>query len=500
MEIETFLKEWRKRGIHLYTQKGELGYRAKKGVITPDDIKSIKNRKTEILNYLNHPKSNSRFQLTSIPKDRAVLSNSFHWKDYPNRLMEVSTANTAHIVMRIKGNILIDSLSKSITVLLSRHEVLSSSIEMSEGNLYLVHHQEQAPSLQEVVVHGETIEYCEKKAIDIANDLVWKEYNLDNGPLYRVFLIRVSKNENILGVALHHSIGDAISIGIFYQEILAVYYSIVAKIPLRLSPVRFRYIDYLSSLEIWATSTEGIKHRNYWIDRLRSTPYTGLLPKNCLSLDKSITGTSAEEKIYLEADITSYLKKTAATLKKTLFCVMLAAYKVAIWRMTGNEEPVVVSLHAGRLNSGMQNMIGDFAMEIAYKTNLSGNPGFMEITERVMNTMNEAHFHQPFPLDRLREALLEDGISFIAPGMSLLSDDANESQNTTGSPQLFFQPPGVPHGCHGFPTSCAMEFRDRFGKIEGSMVYRKDIYNALTIKKFLGYFQDIILEVINLTS
>jgi NRPS condensation-like uncharacterized protein len=450
------------------------------------------------LQYLSQlARADARFQLTSTSKERAMLFNRFLWKDYTNRVMEASTANSTHIVMRIKGNILTDALLKSITFLLKRHEVLSSSIEMPEGNLYLVHRPKQAPVFQVVVIEGETIDYREKEGMRIASDLIWKEYNLNSGPLYRVFLIRLSMNDYIVGVGLHHAIGDAISVGIFFQEIITVYNSIVTRIPPRLSPVRFGYIDYLASMEIWSTSSSCMEHVNYWKDRLRSTPVTGLLPKERLTFGKSIAVKSAEEKIFFDSDLTRNLKKTSANLKKTLFCVMLTAYKVATWRMTGDEEPVVISLQAGRLNTDFQNIIGNFAMEVAYKTSLKGNPSFTEISKRIEHTMNEAQVHQPIPLDWVRRALADEGISFNAPGMSLLSGDTDESQDVSGSQQLLFPPPGVPHGCHGFPVSCAMEFRDRFGKIEGSMVYRKDIYNELTIKKFLNHFQKVIIEVIN---
>ena len=75
----------------------------------------------------------------------------------------------------------------------------------------------------------------------------------------------------------------------------------------------------------------------------------------------------------------------------------------------------------------LMNVIGDFAMEIAYKTDLSGNPDFKEITERVAHKMSEAQSHQPIPLDWVRKALHEEGISFIAPGMSALPENDIET-------------------------------------------------------------------------
>jgi len=142
------------------------------------------------------------------------------------------------------------------------------------------------------------------------------------------------------------------------------------------------------------------------------------------------------------------------------------------------------------------NVIGDFAMEIVYKTDLSGNPSFMEITERVSSTMHEAQSHQPVPLDWVRDALLDEGVKFNAPGISILTVSDDEVLGDSNIKKMPIQPPGVRHGCHGYPTSCAVEFRESPNSIVGSMIYRTDVYDELTIKKFLGYFKEVVLDVI----
>ncbi|MBN2419945.1 MAG: hypothetical protein JXL81_11205 [Deltaproteobacteria bacterium] len=497
MTIESFLEDCLSKGIHLYLKDDELSYRAQKGAMTQDILLSIKDRKPDILQYLkNSEEANKRFQVTSTTKDRGLLFNRFLWRDYSNRIIEISSANATYSVIRQRGEIFADSLVKSINYILGRHKVLNSAVEICDGNLYLVYKQELEPALQEIIVRGKTPDQRENEAVRIANELVWQEYNLDKGPLYRVFLIRISFSDYILGVGLHHAIGDAISIGVFLQEIMIVYHSVVSSIPPRILPVRFQYMDYLASMEDWAASPAGIRHINYWKDILKSTPFTGLLPDESHSINRSPTGESAEKTIVFDSDVASSLKEMAANLRKTLFCVLLSAYYSAIWRMTGQDELVVVALQAGRINGDFQNVIGNFAMEVAYKTSLAGNPGFAEITERVTSTMNETHSHQPVPLDWVRKALADEGVSFNAPGISILTGSSDEKQDDFRPRSVKIEPPGVRHGCHGFPVSCAIEFIDRSSIIEGSMVYRTDVYDEKTVDKFLDCFHEIVIEVI----
>ena len=489
MNVASLLDHYRRCGIHLYAKNGELGYRTAKGAMTEEIMSTIRTRKSDILHHLAYLEE-SRFHVTATSANRALLFNRFLWKYYSNRVMEVSSANAPHIVMRCTGEILTEPLLRSIDILLERHEVLSSSIDIDGGNLYLVYHSEKSVAFREVTVTvaGKTTQEREDEAHHIANNLVWEEYDLDKGPLYRVFLIRLSAVDYILGVALHHAIGDLISIGILLQELFHVYGSIMNGTMLRVTPTRIRYVDYLASMESWSTRPSCIKHIQYWKDLLKSTPVTDLLPKGNRFQRGTVSESTAEMKLRLTARTSRGLKEMAVRLKTTLFTVLLAIYKTAIWRMNGQEELVVVALHAGRFNAGFQNIIGDFALEVAYKTCLAGNPSFTEVVGCVVRAMNEANLHQPVPLDWVRSALAEDDILFSAPGINFTTGDAYEPRNPLGPRQLSLPPPGVRHGCHGFPVSCAIEFRDGARKIEGSMVYRKDLYDKAAIGAFLNCF------------
>ena len=484
-----------RRGIPLRVKNGESGYYAAKGAMIEETMSTVRARKNDILRYMTQS-GESRFRVAAASGNRAPLFNRFLWKDYSNRVMEISSANAPHIVMRCSGEILTDALLRSIDILLERHDVLNSSIEMAGGNLYLVCRAKKPVAFREIVVSGKTPREREDNAYRIANGLVWEEYDLDNGPLYRVFLIRLSAVDYIFGVALHHAIGDMISIGIMYRELFSIYCSVVFGTPLMTPPARLRYMDYLASMESWSKSSACEEHIRYWKVKLGSAPVTDLPRNGNRPLDGTALESTAEAKLLFDAETTSGLKKIAVQLKTTLFTVLLTIYKIALWRMTGQEELLVVVLHAGRFDAGFQNAIGDFALEVACKTCLAGNPGFTEAAGRVTRAMNEAVFRQPVPFDWIRRALAKDGISFCAPGINFTSGDTRHTRDPLEPRPLKFIPPGVKHGCNGFPVSFAVEFHDRGDVIEGSMVYRNAFYDEETINTFLNCFTQTAAGVI----
>jgi len=254
-------------------------------------------------------------------------------------------------------------------------------------------------------------------------------------------------------------------------------------------------MDYTSSMENLSKNRHCTNHINYWKDKLRSTPVTDLLPNWQLSLKKSDTGSTAVKKFLVDPCSTQNLKHIAAGLKKTLFCILIALHKITIWKMTGQEEQVIIALNPGRINADFKNIIGNISTEIAYKTNLYGNPDFREITERVSRTMNESFLHQPVPLYWVYRELSNDGVSFRAPGMSFIPDSTENDEEIPRD--LRVDPPVESHGCHGFPVPYSMVFRETHKTIEVSMTYRKDLYSELTVNTFLDHFRKNISEAIN---
>jgi hypothetical protein len=495
MNIESFVQNCEQLGIHLWPQNGQICYRAKQGAMTQEIITNLKNQKSEILAYLNYLKdSDLPFQMTATSKDRAPFFDRVIWNDYPNRKMPIGVANICHIVIRHKGTMRSDVLINSIKLLLERHKVLNSAIQIHEGILYLTPAEKDSPEFQEFVIKSETMEDREKKAMKIANDFVWKEYDLDQGPLYRVFLIRITETDFILGAGLHHAVGDGISIGILFQELAVIYSSIESNIPCPLPPVKFQFKDFLSSMETWLASPAGNRHTNYWTNLLKSTPETHLVAVEHLPKVVSSQRIGEQGTIDFNESTTNALKEIAARLKTTIFTVLLAVHKVALWRMTDQKDLVIVVIRAGRITADLQTMVGNFALETAYKTNLDGNPSFSELVERLKLTMIEADTHQPIPFDWVRRQLKKEGISFLAPTMGFQPEQANGTEDDS-KPQLLKFP--LPSILNDFPGTYGILFREGQHGIKGTMMYRKDLYEETTVHAFMNHFRETVSDLIS---
>ena len=92
------------------------------------------------------------------------------------------------------------------------------------------------------------------------------------------------------------------------------------------------------------------------------------------------------------------LRELARSRGCTLFMVLLAAFNVLLARYTGREDVVVGTPIAGRKRTELESLIGFFLNTLVLRTDVSGNPSFAALLERVKHTALEAYEHQELPL------------------------------------------------------------------------------------------------------
>ena len=89
----------------------------------------------------------------------------------------------------------------------------------------------------------------------------------------------------------------------------------------------------------------------------------------------------------------------------TLFMTLLAAFQTLLHRHSGQEEILVGTAIADRNYRETEDLIGFFINQLVLRTDLTGEPTFMELLERVKEVCLGAYAHQDMPFDKLVEEL-----------------------------------------------------------------------------------------------
>jgi hypothetical protein len=305
---------------------------------------------------------------------------------------------------RLSGVLDVKALEQSINQIIDRHEVLRTVFEAVDGQPMQKILPAMAIELPVVYLTCAGSDPTQESELRrIARDVAGQSYDLARGPLLRTVLLQLADDEHVLLLAIHHVVFDGWSIGIFVRELSQIYNTLKSGKFSQLPKLHIQYADFA----VWQRSR--LDGRNletslsYWKSQLDKLPTLKLPIKRFQPLMD--TASSAREEFELSKGLTEELRSLSHRTGTTLFMVLLAAYNVALCRYTGQTDIAVGTPIAGRNHPAVEGLIGFFLNMLVLRTDMSGNPTFCQLLERIRQVCIDAFAHQDLPFEKLVEEL-----------------------------------------------------------------------------------------------
>ncbi len=245
----------------------------------------------------------------------------------------------------------------------------------------------------------ENLEGADEPALDRRlSELARARFDLEQGPLFRLHLLRRSAGENIAALILHHIIADFWSLGVLVDEIGQAYAGHRAGRRPSLEPLPHSYASFAAWQHAMVAGSEGERHWAYWQDKL-----AGELPVLDLCTDhpRPLVGSNrgATKHFHLDERLTRAIVNLSGSHESSLYTTLLAAIQAFLSRYSGQHDVIVGSPVAGRTRPGLEGLVGYFVNLLPMRGDLSGNPSFKEIVCRTRRTVAEGLEHQDFPFN-----------------------------------------------------------------------------------------------------
>ncbi|MBF0429251.1 MAG: AMP-binding protein, partial [Magnetococcales bacterium] len=307
--------------------------------------------------------------------------------------------NTASLY-EFRGLLHADVLEKALEAVALRHEALRTTFI-----------QEQSQPRQRisplVLAHLLRIDLSNEPDPDaqariLALDDARTPFDLAEGPLYRVTLIRLAQQRHLLLLNMHHIISDGWSMEILQNETMLIYEAILKNRPSPLSPLAIQYKDYAA----YQNDRDTTAARAYWLEKLAEHPSLVLPTDFPRPPVQTFNG-----RVFIH-DFTPETRASLLQLgvnhQATLFMVLTALIKILLLRQAGPQEnrPITVGTPvAGRELPELEEQIGLYLNTIALHDILDPNETFASVMTKVKQTILAAFEHQFYPFDRLVEEL-----------------------------------------------------------------------------------------------
>ncbi|HSE17007.1 MAG TPA: amino acid adenylation domain-containing protein [Pyrinomonadaceae bacterium] len=394
----------------------------------------------------------------------------------------------------IKGALDQDALKRAITEIVRRHEVLRTTYRAQDGVPVQEVLKDPHVEIQEEDLRGEPDENRESMSREIAREYGAKGFNLETGPVMRVKLIKLREDECVLVMVMHHIVSDAWSLSILTKEVAEIYQGFRRGEESPLEDLKIQYADYANWQRSWIDGERLQKQLLYWTEQLG-----GSLPELVLPTDKVTTGRetsqAAQHIFIMRAEIVSQLRALSRKEGATMFMMLLAAFKILLHHYSGQHDITVGTPVANRNRAELEGLIGFFVNILAFRTDLSGNPEFIELLDRVREVALAAYAHQDVPFERIVEALRPERSLARSPLFQTTFTLQNSPMETLSFPDLKielleFEVDEVP------PYDFMLDLMEYSNTIAGVFRYRKELFDPRTVARIARRFNFLLEQIV----
>lgn len=170
----------------------------------------------------------------------------------------------------------------------------------------------------------------------------------------------------------------------------------------------------------------------------------------------------------------------------------MAAFKTFLYRYTGNEDILVGLPIANRNRTEVDNLIGFFVNTLVLRSDLSNNPSFRELLQRVRKVAIGAYAHQDLPFEQLVKELKTRTLS-DTPLVQVMVD-FQQAPPSIELPELSLKLADIEAGTGKFDLT--LSFLDTEQGLVGALEYNSKLFKDTTIARMLGHFQTLLTDIV----
>jgi amino acid adenylation domain-containing protein len=403
-----------------------------------------------------------------------------------------SPAYNVPVAVRLRGRLAPAALGAALGEIVRRHEVLRTVLAAREGDLLAVVAPAGPPRLPVVDLTGLPPVDRRREEQALARREARRPFDLARGPLLRRTLLALGPAEHLLLLSVHHIVCDGWSMGILVQEFGALYGAALAGLPSPLPELPVQYGDFAIWQRRWLGSGVLQGELAYWREQLSGLPPLDLPADRPRPVVQTLRGASLPFTVGPELAVeVRLLARRSGT---TPFMVLTAAFQAFLARLCGQDDVSLGAPVAGRLHPRTEGLIGLFINTLVLRSDLSGEPAFDSLLERVRAMSLAAYAHQNLPFERLVEEL---GAS-RDPSRTPLFQVTLALQ---GGPGLTLGLPGIEaeawEGDHGTSKlDLSLSLAESAGGWSGSWIYNTDLFDAATVGRWSRCFERLFAAAI----
>jgi len=391
--------------------------------------------------------------------------------------------------MRLTGALNTASLIDALNEIIRRHESQRTTFRTGpEGPVQVI---AESLKLNVPVVDLTARPKAEREnaAREIANKEAGTPFDLSRGPLLRATILKIDAQDHVLLLTMHHIVSDAWSSAVFFRELGEIYVALSQGKPSPLAELEIQYADYAAWQRMVLKGAVLENQLSYWREHLRGAPPLLELPTD-RPRPPARTFAGAYEAIPFSSNIADAVKEFSQQHGVTPFMTMLAAFQALLARYSGQPRIVLGTDIANRTTAETERVIGFFINLLPLQTDVSGDPTFRELVERVRSVALGAYAHQDVPFDKVVEDLQPERSPSHNPIVQALFVMQNIPAQRRELPgvELSLFPIPIKHS----KFDVAVFIRGSGGQTFQDWLYSTELFDRSTILRLAGNYETLL--------
>jgi len=394
---------------------------------------------------------------------------------------------------RIIGSLDLQSLQRALDAVAARHATLRTSYHEEDGIPFQRVHPPSPIRIDFSDLSRLPLERRQSEAQAHLDAEMAKPFDLGSGRMIRATALRLDEFEHILLLISHHIASDGWSRGIINRDLSVFYNAAQGELSVSLPSLPIQYADFAQRQQQMLQGTYLADLLQYWTEQLKDLPLTLPMPADRVR-GSSPNYAAASIPVELDITMTSELKRLAREMHATPFMLLTTAWMIVLGRYVQEEDIAIGIPIAGRMAQDCENLVGFFVNTLVLRGDLSGEPTFNELVQRIRDTCLDAYDHQEVPFAKLVAELQPERHQNLTPLIQVMFAFGSVPSSSINLDGARTKPIAIDRGIVKFDLR--LDLREAADCIQGTLDYRTERFDRWRMVQLSQHFEHILQQLI----
>ncbi|MEV0623396.1 amino acid adenylation domain-containing protein [Nonomuraea sp. NPDC050404] len=410
-----------------------------------------------------------------------------------NQLDPDSPLYNTNLGVRVMGEVDLEVLRACVTELVRRHEVLRTRLVPSAHGL--LQHIEPEPRIPFAFVDlsGEPEARCKDELRRLIATHTERPFDLKAEIPIRVLIARLSGDEHLLLLTMHHVATEGPSMRILHRELGLLYPALRDGRGPALKDPQVQYADFAVWQRDLLARGAYARQLDFWRERLAGMP-----PRVDLRTDlrrpSEVSPAGSRIRFHLSEELTGRLRAFATAENATLFMILLAGFQLVLAERTDQQDVAVGIPVAFRPRPELENTVGFFGNTLVLRTDVDRDLSFRALLGGIRIATLDAVAHRDLPFEALVEEIRPRRRLGDTPLVNVMMMVAEEQRPTVVLDEVTFQAEPIDTGTAKAELVALFEVVD--DGLAGELEFRTDLFTAEGIAPIAARFEEVFTAVL----